>query len=101
MDLCLDIDKEILYSKKEYVMFEGGNNSVVVYNTNKPFEEGHSHFRSKRRARDVIDSCLNKTFPLHWGTYFIESSIRLSTDERYIKKLKQLKRTRDKRYKNY
>lgn len=85
---------EIVYQQEEYVVFRGNDSDYIVYNTNKPFKRGHSHLKSKRRAKEVINNSIRKSFPLHWSNYFIHTMIRLTTDSNYKERLEKLRETR-------
>lgn len=67
-----------------------GKNNFIVHNTNKKFEEGHTHINNYNTAKTVISMSLNNTISAHLSKYLIESIIRISTDEEYIEQLKVL-----------
>lgn len=79
-----------IYRRKNYNIYKTTNHSFIVHNTNKKFERGHTHINNYNTAKIVISMSLNKTVPKHLNKYLIESIIRISTDENYIKKLKAL-----------
>lgn len=78
------------YKKKGFVIFPEGKD-FIVYNTKKKFAEGHTHARSFKISRTLIDLALKKKLPKN--PYLATSLIRISNDEEYIQKLKELKET--------
>lgn len=94
---------DILYERREYIIFKGGDSDYIVYNTNKRFKQGHSHLKSYKRAKEVVRHSINKHFPLHWSNYFIHTMIRLTEDEVFKSRLEELRTTRKAkgRKKNY
>lgn len=90
----MDLDKlDIIYQKGHFVVWKGCG-GYVVYNTKKPFGKGHTHLKSKKRTKEVIDNSLKKHFPLHWTNYFITSMQRLTTCPIFHEKLEHLRQTR-------
>lgn len=69
-------------------MFPEGND-FVVYNTKKKFTKGHVHVKSFKIGRTLIDLAIKKKLPKN--PYLALSLMRISNDEEYIKKLKELK----------
>lgn len=91
-----DVNLEIVYERSNYVVYRGNKNKegFIVYNKNKPFNKGHTHLKSLKRCKEVIDNMINKNFPLSWSNFFIVSMLRLSDDKEFSKKLKELHNTR-------
>ena len=50
----------------------------------------HTHIKSKGFCKKLIDYVVNKKVPTRVGNYVLESCIRLSTDENYIRKVIEL-----------
>lgn len=80
----------VIYRRKNYNIYKAGKGNFIVHNTNKKFEKGHTHINNYNAAKTVISMSLNKTVPCHLSKYLIESIVRISTDENYIKQLKAL-----------
>lgn len=80
----------VIYRRKNYNIYKMGKNNFIVYNTNKKFEEGHTHINNYNTAKTVISMSLNNTIPDHLSKYLIESIIRISTNKDYIEQLKVL-----------
>lgn len=49
----------------------------------------HTHIRSKGFCKKLIDYVVDKKVPTRVNNYILESCIRLSTDENYIRKVSE------------
>ena len=78
-----------VYERKEYVILKV-KNGYIVYNTNKLFEEGHTHLKSFNMAKTLIDNCIKKKRPKTNNLYLITSHIRVSNDPKYSSILQEL-----------
>lgn len=61
----------------------------------------HTHIKSKRFCKKLIDYVIDKKVPTRVSNYVLESCIRLSTDENYIQKVTELlevKRSKTKQF---
>ncbi|HBG3789803.1 hypothetical protein VXC74_13490 [Clostridioides difficile] len=83
------MDTNKIYEKKEYIIIKS-KNGYIVYNTNKKFEEGHTHLKSYNAAKTVIDLAIRKKIPRSNSIYFITSLKRISNDMNYIKSINKL-----------
>lgn len=92
-----------VYSRKEYIIL-AVKKGYIVYNRNKPFEQGHSHLRSFNMSKTIIENCINKRTPKTNNLYLLESHVRVSNDDKYIKLVEELieaKKSKDKlKYRN-
>ena len=92
-----------VYSRKEYIIL-AVKKGYIVYNRNKPFEQGHSHLRSFNMSKTIIENCIMKKTPKTNNLYLLESHVRVSDDTKYIKLVEELieaKRDKDKlKYRN-
>lgn len=77
-----------LYKKGNYKIY-GYKDAYVIHNTNKCFDNGHTHINTFKTAKWIIDLAIHKKIPNRKLEYFIASLIRISDDEEYIKLLKQ------------
>lgn len=50
----------------------------------------HTHLKSKHFCMKLIDYVVDRKVPTRVGNYVLESCIRLSTDENYIRKVTEL-----------
>ncbi|HBH1338237.1 TPA: hypothetical protein ACG3IY_001106 [Clostridioides difficile] len=87
------MDTNKIYEKKEYIIIKC-KTGYIVYNTNKKFEEGHTHLKSYNAARTVIDLAIKKKIPRSHSVYFITSLKRISNDINYIKSINKIMETR-------
>lgn len=80
---------DIIYQKGQYIVWEacGG---YVVYNTDKPFQKGHTHLKSYKRVKEVICCMLDERFPLHYSNYFLVSMKRLSNSRLFTRRLQEI-----------
>lgn len=80
----------VIYRKKNYNIYRAGKNQYIVHNTNKVFKEGHTHINNYHAAKMIIQLAVTKTIPLHLSKYLLESLIRVSEDEYYIKSIEKM-----------
>ena len=78
-----------IYSKDKYIILQVSN-GYIVYNTNKKFEEGHTHLESYNMAKTIINNCIHKKRPKTDNLYLITSHIRVSDDVKYIQVLNEM-----------
>ena len=50
----------------------------------------HTHLKSKHFCKKLIDYVVDRKVPKRFGNYVLESCIRLSDDENYIRKISEL-----------
>jgi len=83
----------IKYHKEQFIIFnaEGG---IVVYNTDKDFDKGHTHLKSFKAGKDAINFVLMQKIPSRASNYYLRSLIRLSTNSHYIGKIEDLIKVR-------
>lgn len=82
-----------LYKRKNFKIYGvvSSDDGYLIVNVNKPFENGHSHVNDYKLAKHIIDLAVNYKVPHKSKTFVIDSLIRLSSDQTYIKKLKYTK----------
>lgn len=86
-----------IYEYKEYIILQVKHNKKVgfiVYNTNKKWENGHTHLNSRSIAEIVIKNVDKKRKPKTSNLYVLRSHIRVSNDEEYIKFIENLIETK-------
>lgn len=92
-----------VYSRKEYIIL-AVKKGYVVYNTTRSFEKSHTHLRSFSMAKTIIENCIMKKTPKTNNLYLLESHVRVSDDDKYIKLVEELieaKESKDKlKYRN-
>lgn len=87
----------MIYKKKQFKVYaECKSDEVIIHNSNKPFDKGHTHIRNFKTAKYLIDLSIHKSIPNHPIRYFITSLIRLTDDKVYkealIRELHKLKK---------
>lgn len=92
-----------VYSRKEYIIL-AVKKGYVVHNTTRSFEKSHTHLRSFSMAKTIIENCIMKKTPKTNNLYLLESHVRVSDDDKYIKLVEELieaKKSKDKlKYRN-
>lgn len=83
-----------IYERKSYIIIKV-NNGFIVYNTNKVFDNGHTHLHNYNMCKTLIDCSINKKFPKTRNHYLLESLIRISDDEVFCTKVRELIDTRN------
>lgn len=78
----------LLYKKREFRIY-GNNDEYIIHNSKKEFSEGHTHINNYKTAKWLIDLAIHKSIPNRKKRYFLESLIRISTDNTYKKLLKR------------
>ncbi len=82
-----------IFEKDEYIILKvKSKNRVgyILYNTKKTFKNGHTHIKGYSMAKTIIDNCIKKKTPKTSNLYLLTSHIRISTDEKYIKRIEEL-----------
>lgn len=89
----------MIYKKKEFKVYaECRSDEVIIHNSKKSFDKGHTHIKNFKTAKYLIDLSIHKSIPNHPTKYFITSLIRLTDDKIYkkilIKELDKIKKKR-------
>lgn len=79
----------LIYKKKNFNIYSH-KDIYIVHNTKKEFAEGHTHIRSFKSSKFIIDLSIHKSIPRHLNRYFLVSLLRLSDDKEYSEKLKKI-----------
>lgn len=80
-----------IYKQKNFSLYSNFDNGFIIHNTYKPFEKGHTHLNNYHTARYLIKLAYHGIVPSHLSIYLIDSLIRISIDDEYIRRLKILK----------
>ena len=78
-----------IYAKQAFKVYRA-DGGYVVHNTDKKFEDGHTHLTSFKSAKYLIDLALHRSLPYHLDTYRLISLMRISIDEEYRAKIMEL-----------
>lgn len=78
-----------VYEKSSYIIFRV-KNGFIVYNTKKQFSEGHTHMKSFKASKTLIDLAINKKIPRSNSKYYMTSLLRISNDEKFSKQINEI-----------
>lgn len=80
-----------IYQRKEFKIYKVYN-GFIVHNTRKPFKDGHTHLRSFKICKTVINSVINGNIPRRFSPYLLRSLIRVckDSDVGYVDKVESL-----------
>jgi hypothetical protein len=78
-----------IFQRKEYSIYQVGD-GYIVHNTNGEFTKHHTHIRSFKKAKSIIDLAVRKKMPNTPRKWEIECLLRIVKDEKYKKKLRSL-----------
>lgn len=78
----------LLYKKREFRIY-GNNDEYIIHNSKKEFSDGHTHINNYKTAKWLINLAIHKSIPNRKKKYFLESLIRISTDNTYRNSLKR------------
>ncbi len=79
-----------VYSHAGYLIIKVSNSGFVVLNKRKDFKNGHTHIRSFKTAKYLIDLASRKTLPHHLSPYLLVSLMRITEDDMFKRKVEQL-----------
>jgi len=79
----------LCYSENGFILFQCGD-GFIVYNTAKPFSQGHSHLRGFKPCKDAIFFVTHGKIPKRTNFYYLRTLQRLSNDEKYIDEIEGL-----------
>jgi len=94
----------IVYKLKHFNIYEAGN-EYIIHNTRKPWNDrdnsennGHTHIEHKKTAIWLCELAAYKRIPKTSCLYFYTSLIRITDDEVYTKKLKEMREIKERRH---
>jgi hypothetical protein len=77
-----------LYKKDEYIVFPV-EDALIVCNTRKVFENGHTHVKRMDIAKLLISLAIEKKLPRN--PHLVDNLLRITDDSKYIELLKEFK----------
>ena len=77
----------LIYKKRNFNVYDSGRDQYIIHNSNYEFDIAHTHIRSFKRCKFLINLALHKSIPKHLSDYLLTSLIRISDDPDYIIKL--------------
>lgn len=81
-----------IFQRKEYSIYKASD-GYIVHNTNKEFRIGHTHVRSFKKAKSIVDLAIRKKLPNTPREWEIESLMRITNNNTYRNKLRDLYQT--------
>lgn len=84
-----------IYKKRSFVIYRV-RDGHIIYNTKKPFSEGHTHVSNYDTAIRIMNIAISKEIPRHLSDYLLESLIRLTDDENFRIRIENLRENRKK-----
>jgi hypothetical protein len=96
-----------IFKKDEFIItpfYKGRKQEFMVVNTKKEFKNGHTHLKSFKMAKYLINLARSKKINSGLRPYLLTSLARISNDQEYIMKLEEIlavKRTKGKKASYY
>ena len=78
----------VQYSRMGYIVFRS-RSGWIAYNTNKRFEEGHTHLQSYHSAKNAINFCIECRVPIKASEFYLVSLQRLTKHKPYYDALQK------------
>ena len=78
-----------IFQRKEYSIYKA-KDGYIIHNTNGNFKNHHTHVRSFNKAKSIVDLCIRKKLPNTPKKWEIESLMRLTRNNAYYNKLRDL-----------
>lgn len=88
-----------IYSKNEYNVYKV-ENGFIIHNTNKDFKVGHTHLKTFDMCKVLIDCSIKNKFPRTRNHYLLTSLIRISDNDKFRSKVKELIEVRENKEQN-
>lgn len=82
-----------IYEKGQFIILEG-DTQYILFNKHKGFDNGHTHLKNYKTALWLIKLAEHRSMPHHISLYLLESLIRVSEDEIYVRHLKELQESK-------
>ncbi len=78
-----------VYSKNEFIIIQVSRGYIIV-NRRKKFGEGHTHIRTFKTAKYLVDLALHYSMPYNLSPYLLTSLTRITESEIYKQKILDL-----------
>ena len=82
-----------IYEKGQFIILDG-DSQYILMNKHKGFDIGHTHLKNYKTALWLIKLAEHRSIPHHISLYLLESLIRVSEDEIYVRHLKELQESK-------
>ena len=83
----------LIYKKRNFNVYDAGSDQYIIHNNRYEYDNHHTHIRSFKTCKFLIDLVIHRSIPKHLSDYLITSLIRISNDEDedYLSKLYDMK----------
>ncbi len=78
-----------VYSKSEYIIIQVSKGFIII-NRRKRFFEGHTHIKTFKTAKYLVDLALHNSMPYNLSPYLLTSLTRITENETYKRKILDL-----------
>ena len=78
-----------VFQRKEYTIYRAGD-GFIIHNTNGEFVKHHTHIRSFKKAKSIVDLCIRRKLPDKPNIWEVESLMRLTRNNAYYNQLRDL-----------
>ncbi len=78
-----------VYSKSEYIIIQVSRGFIII-NRRKRFFEGHTHIKTFKTAKYLVDLALHNSMPYNLSPYLLTSLTRITENETYKQKILDL-----------
>ena len=78
-----------IFQRKEYSIYRCSD-GFVIHNTNKEFENGHTHVNNFYKAKILVIMAIKREIDSKLTKHDIESLMRITNDNRYRNQLRDL-----------
>ncbi len=75
-----------VYSKSEYIIIQVSRGFIII-NRRKKFFEGHTHIKTFKTAKYLVDLALHNSMPYNLSPYLLTSLTRITENETYKQKI--------------
>ena len=75
-----------VYCRNEYIIIQVSRGFIVI-NKRKKFVEGHSHIKTFKTAKYIVDLAIHNSMPYNLSPYLLTSLTRISENEAYKQKI--------------
>lgn len=79
----------VVYRRHEFIIIKS-HDGYIVYNTNKGFNNGHTHLNNFNTCISIIKLVERREMPINHSDHFLDSILRINQDKEYAIKIKEL-----------
>ncbi len=75
-----------VYARNEFIIIKMTRGFIVI-NKRKAFAEGHTHIKTFKTAKYLVDLAIHNSMPYNLSLYLLTSLTRISENETYQRKI--------------